>query len=127
MPSSTNGEKHGFAEEGFSWSEHMKYRPAYPPSFWKRIYDCHTQHSNQWSIAHDVGAGAGIASLELTNRFSNIIVSNPNNGYTNIAEQHLTKTFGFPKDKFKFLWEDAEKSSVKDRELDMLVMCEAFH
>jgi SAM-dependent methyltransferase len=102
------------------------HRPIYPQSFWERIYTYHTQSSNTWSIAHDVGAGAGIASEELAKRFKHVIVSDPNEGYVDIASARLGQ-FGFPKNKFAFLQEKAEESSVPSQQVDLLTICEAFH
>jgi trans-aconitate 3-methyltransferase len=70
-------EKLGFSAPGFSWTEYIKYRPLYPQSFFKRIYDYHTERSNSWQTAHDVGAGAEIASQDLATKFETVILSDP--------------------------------------------------
>jgi ubiquinone/menaquinone biosynthesis C-methylase UbiE len=127
MASHANDEKPGFSAPGFSWTEYIKYRPLYPQSFYQRIYDYHTQNSNTWETAHDVGAGAGIASQELATKFQTVIVSDPNDGYANIAAERLIKEFRFPEKKFKFLQEGAEKASVEDASVDLLVICQAIH
>ena len=51
---------------GADWSKYMAYRPVYPKSFFKRIYDYHgAKPQASWSRAHDAGAGAGIVSATL--------------------------------------------------------------
>jgi trans-aconitate 3-methyltransferase len=120
-------EKPGFSAPGFSWTEYIKYRPLYPPSFFKRIYDYHNSHSNTWKTAHDVGAGAGIASQDLATKFETVILSDPNDDYVNIASERLTKEFGFPASKFKFLKEGAENSSLEAASVDLVICCEAIH
>jgi trans-aconitate 3-methyltransferase len=126
MTTSTE-EKPGFSAPGFSWTEYIKYRSLYPPSFFERIYDYHTAHSNTWETAHDVGAGAGIASQNLATRFETVILSDPNDDYVDIAVTRLTTEFGFPQSKFKLLQEGAEKSSLGDGEVDLVICCEAIH
>jgi hypothetical protein len=78
------------------------YRPAYPLSFWQRIFTYHALGSNIWEISHDVGAAAGIASEALATRFKHVIVSDPNEGYVNIASARL-RQLGFPDSTFTFL------------------------
>ncbi len=126
MTSPTNL-KPGFSSPDFSWDNYIKYRPAYPYSLWKRIYYYHDSHAGQYGVAHDVGAGAGIASQDLAPKFRHVIVSDPNDNYTNIASERLISQLGSPKEKFTFLQERGEKSSVESATVDMLVVCEAIH
>jgi Methyltransferase domain len=69
----------------------------------------------------------GIASQELATKFQTIIVSDPNDGYANIAAKRITKAFGLAEKMFRFLQESAEKSFVGDASVDLLVICEAIH
>jgi 2-polyprenyl-3-methyl-5-hydroxy-6-metoxy-1,4-benzoquinol methylase len=82
-------ERPGFSAPGFSWSDYIRYRPVYPASHYQRIYEHHRLHSDNWEVAHDVGAGAGIASQELAKKFERVIVSDPNDGYVDIASSRL--------------------------------------
>lgn len=129
MPSATtpSQDKLGFQGEGFDWNEYIKYRPAYPPSFYNRLYTEHAQNLNTFGVINDVGAGAGIASEKLAEKFKKVIVSEPNAKYVKIAEQRLNSLNKFPKDKFSFLPEGGEKSSLQDSSLDALTICEAIH
>ncbi|CZR68939.1 uncharacterized protein PAC_18840 [Phialocephala subalpina] len=120
-------EKPGFAAPNFSWAEYIKYRPLYPASYYDRIYRYHAQHSNTWDVAHDVGTGPGIVASGLANKFRHVVVSDPNDTYVDIACDRLTNEFGFPKSQFTFLQESAEKSSVQDGTVDLLVIAQAMH
>ncbi|CZT43234.1 uncharacterized protein RSE6_03236 [Rhynchosporium secalis] len=125
--SSSTGVKPGFAAQGFSWENYIRYRPAYPASFWSRIYKYHESHNGKFDVAHDVGAGAGIASQDLAKRFEKVIVSDPNDNYVNIASERLVSQFGHSAAKFNFLQEGGEKSSVGSARVDLIVVCEAIH
>ncbi|KAH6714066.1 S-adenosyl-L-methionine-dependent methyltransferase [Leptodontidium sp. MPI-SDFR-AT-0119] len=120
-------EKPGFSAPSSSWDEYIRYRPAYPPSFWNRIYNYHSSHLGQFGVAHDVGAGAGIASQDLARNFEKVIVSDPNDNYTTIASVRLITQSGYPKEKFTFMQERGEESSVESATVDLLVVCEAIH
>ncbi|PVH78464.1 S-adenosyl-L-methionine-dependent methyltransferase [Cadophora sp. DSE1049] len=115
------------AKPGFSWDNYIRYRPAYPSSFWNRIYSYHDSHSGQYGVAHDVGSGAAIASQDLAPSFQHVIVSDPNDSYTNIASERLISQFDGPKQKFTFLQEKGESSSVESASVDLLAVCEAIH
>lgn len=126
--SSKISEKPGFsAAAGFSWNEYIKFRPIYPIAFWERIYNYHSQHGGSFGVSHDVGAGAGIAAQDLVTRFQKVIVSDPNDGYTDIAAGRLLNELGLNKEKFTFLKESGEESSVESGTVDLLVCCEAIH
>ncbi|KAI1481618.1 S-adenosyl-L-methionine-dependent methyltransferase [Daldinia eschscholtzii] len=121
--------EHGFSARGAAdWSDYIANRPAYPPSFFQRLYDYHGQKSGvTWSVAHDVGAGCGIISSVLANRFDNVIVSDPNDGYGTIARHLLVEKALLPESKFSFLQEAAEESSVESGTVDMITACECIH
>ncbi|KAI8944502.1 hypothetical protein F4801DRAFT_571482 [Xylaria longipes] len=118
----------GFSKHhGVDWSEYVLYRPIYPESFFSRIYEYHAQKSEaSWSIAHDVGAGHGIVSSTLANRFDHVVVSDPNDGYNEVARQLLVEKSGWHESKFVFLQEGAEKSSVKTGTVDLITACECM-
>ncbi|KAH7346335.1 S-adenosyl-L-methionine-dependent methyltransferase [Rhexocercosporidium sp. MPI-PUGE-AT-0058] len=120
-------QKPGFSTPDFSWDEYIRYRPSYPSSFWNHIYSYHSSHSGHFGVAHDDGAGAGIASQDLALKFEKIIVSDPNDNYANIASSRLITQFGYPSSKFTFLQERGESSSVESATVDLLVVCEAIH
>ncbi|KAI1180163.1 S-adenosyl-L-methionine-dependent methyltransferase [Nemania sp. FL0916] len=111
------------------WSHYMLYRPAYPESFFNRIYEYHSRLSSlstTWQTAHGVGAGTGIVSSHLTSKFDRVIVSDPGAGYTQTAQQFLVEKSGLPESKFVFLQEGAEKSSVETGTVDLITACECI-
>lgn len=129
MSSSTaQDNKPGFAPTStFSWKAYIAHRPVYPAADFSRIYAHHAQHSNKWQTAHDIGAGAGIASALLADKFDKVIISDPNDTYTDIARDRLVKELNFPESKFTFLKEGAENSSVESSSVDLISICEAIH
>ncbi|KAI0840791.1 S-adenosyl-L-methionine-dependent methyltransferase [Hypoxylon sp. FL0890] len=115
-------------KHGVNWSNYLAYRYLYPKSFFDRIYDYHAQKPEAaWAVAHDIGAGCGLVSANLATRFSNVIVSDPNDGYTALARKLLVEEELLPESKFKFLQEPAEKSSVESGTVDMVAACECLH
>ncbi|KAH8900757.1 hypothetical protein GQ53DRAFT_863431 [Thozetella sp. PMI_491] len=124
-----NQEELGFStRQGVNWSKYLSYRPVYPNSFFQRIYDYHSRKAGaSWSLAHDIGAGCGIVSAALATRFSTIIVSDPNDGYADIARRALVEESLFPEEQFRFLQEKAEDSSVESGTVDMAAPCECIH
>ncbi|KAI0452023.1 S-adenosyl-L-methionine-dependent methyltransferase [Xylaria acuta] len=112
---------------GVDWYKYMLYRPTYRESFFRRIYEYHTQKPEaSWSTAHDVGAGHGIVSATLANRFNQVVVSDPNAGYNKVARQLLVEQYGWPESKFVFLQEGAEESSVETETVDLITACECM-
>ncbi|KAJ3580104.1 hypothetical protein NPX13_g469 [Xylaria arbuscula] len=122
-------EEHGFSvREGADWSKYMAYRPVYPGSFFKRIYDYHgAKPRAAWSKAHDVGAGAGIVSATLATRFDSVIMSDPNDGYAELGYRILVQDLEIPEEKLSFLQESAEKSSIESGTIDLIAACEMIH
>ncbi|KAI1746911.1 S-adenosyl-L-methionine-dependent methyltransferase [Xylaria castorea] len=118
----------GFSfRHGVDWSKYILYRPVYTESFFRRIYEYHAQKPEaSWSTAHDVGAGHGIVASTLANRFEHVVVSDPNDGYTEIAHQLLVNKSGWPESKFAFLLEGAEGSSVETGTIDLITACECM-
>lgn len=64
-----------FAQDKGFWNNYLKGRPQAPQSFFDRIYRYHQEHSGNFGIAHDVGAGNGPYSLQLKSKFNHVIVS----------------------------------------------------
>jgi SAM-dependent methyltransferase len=128
----TEPHEFGFnAKQGVNWSDYVIFRPIYPPSFFNRIFTYHSSSTNNlettWTTAHDVGAGCGIAASSLASHFKKVIVSDPNEGYTTLAQKVLIQELGHPESKFSFLQESAEKSSVESGTVDLITVCECIH
>ncbi|KAI1145811.1 S-adenosyl-L-methionine-dependent methyltransferase [Nemania diffusa] len=118
----------GFSySHGVNWSNYQAYRPIYPRSFFQRIYDYHSAKQGAgWSIAHEVGAGCGIVSAALAERFDRVVVSDPNDGYTTLARDLLVEKARLPEAKFTFLQERGEESSLQSGTVDMIAACECI-
>ncbi|KAI1186903.1 S-adenosyl-L-methionine-dependent methyltransferase [Nemania serpens] len=123
--------KLGFAvHHGVDWTEYELYRPAYPESFFERIYEYHAQNPGAtWSTAHDVGAGHGIVSLHLAKKFDQVVVSDPSGENNEIARQRTTEKYGKPEvgSRFIILQEAAESSSLEAATVDLITACECIH
>ncbi|KAI1292696.1 hypothetical protein F5Y03DRAFT_375381 [Xylaria venustula] len=129
QPLLSENEEFGFsAHHRISWSEYMRYRPIYPDSFFRRIYEYYGGSPGAcWSTAHDVGAGNGIVSSNLATKFDHVVVSDPNDGYNETARELLDEKSGLPESKFVFLKEPAEHSSVEAGTVDLITACECMH
>ena len=119
----------GFSiNQGVNWSKYLAFRPQYPESFFRRIYDYHSHKpKSAWSVAHDVGAGCGIVSSSLAPRFDRVIVSDPNDGYVTLARKILVEELSIPDSRFRFLQEGAENSSIDAGTVDLITVCECIH
>ncbi|KAI0408917.1 S-adenosyl-L-methionine-dependent methyltransferase [Xylaria palmicola] len=119
----------GFStRHGVDWAEYTLFRPSYRESFFKRIYDYHADKNGVcWSTAHDVGAGNGVVSSALADRFHRVVVSDPNEGYNEVARHLLLSQHGDVESNFVFLQESAEKSSVETGSVDLITVCECMH
>ncbi|KAI1806234.1 S-adenosyl-L-methionine-dependent methyltransferase [Daldinia bambusicola] len=128
-PTDISAKEHAFsALRAADWSDYLASRPSYPPSFFQRIYNYHAQKADvAWSIAHDVGAGCGIVSSVLADRFDHVVVSDPNDGYTTVARDFLVEEALLPESKFTFLQETAERSSAEPGTVDLIAACECIH
>ena len=116
----------GFQYSDFDWNKYMKCRPVYPPSLYARIYNHHSaaRPDNAFHTVHDAGAGAGIASERLAERFAHVIVSQPNTEYIQMAEKRLSSLpHQFPTDKFTYRNERAEKSGIRTESMDCVTIC----
>lgn len=116
------------AKQGVYWNEYLIYRPAYPPSFFSRIYNYHSSKPHAtWSTAHDVGAGCGVVSAQLAPHFDHVIVSDPNDGYVVVARNTLVDELHVPESKLTFLEESAEESTTASGTVDLVTACECIH
>ena len=75
---------------GFDWAKYTTNRPVYSTPFYERIYDYHRQHSDHWTLAHDVGTGPGNVAEVLAGRFDKVIASDPSGFHTAVAKRHLS-------------------------------------
>ena len=74
-----------------------------------------------------MGAGCGIVSATLASRFDTVTVSDPNDGYADLARKILMEESSLPESRLRFLQEGAEKSSVETGSVDLVTACECIH
>ena len=72
------------------WDAYVATRPNYSKSFYEIIYKHHAAHSTSYSVAHDVGCGAGQVAAELTTRFSHVVASDNNDHHLAVARRRLS-------------------------------------
>ncbi|KAL4805109.1 S-adenosyl-L-methionine-dependent methyltransferase [Aspergillus unguis] len=121
--------KLGFQGRGFDWDKYIQYRPVYTDRFYNHLYSYHASTgNNSFRTAHDVGAGPGIVAGTLARKFENVLVSEPNRDFLEVAESRLSSSSSSDGEgKFRFLAEGAESSSVDSESVDLLVISEAIH
>ncbi|KJZ75805.1 hypothetical protein HIM_04962 [Hirsutella minnesotensis 3608] len=113
---------YAFACKVIDWQEYLVYRPFYPSSMWEAWLRYHESHGGGFRAAHDIGAGPGVAALELSKHFSHVFVSDA--GELNIAEakQNLQ-----PSERFTCSQVPAEVSWLGDASVDFACICMALH
>ena len=72
------------------WETYRKGRPQVPDSFFERIYNYHAQNGTNFDTVHDAGAGGGVHSTRLAERFKKVIVTDVSDLNINAAKSHLT-------------------------------------
>ena len=78
------------ADDSTFWSAYISTRPNYSKSFYSDIYSYHASHSSSWTLAHDVGCGAGQVAAELASHFQNIVASDNNATHLAVAQRRLS-------------------------------------
>jgi len=122
----TKAERLGF-ETDFSWEQYIRDRPVYYKSFYDRSTDITPSIQTHGMSPMMSELELVLRLKKLANRFDRVIVSDPSEDYIKFAAERLARAFSFPKDKFSFLQEPVEISSVKDGSVDLLVIFEAIH
>ncbi|MCJ1332453.1 hypothetical protein MMC10_009146 [Thelotrema lepadinum] len=79
------------ADNSVFWDAYVSTRPNYSASFYKEIYDHHATHSSSWTLAHDVGCGAGQVAAELSSRFEKVVASDNNDTHLSVAQRRLSQ------------------------------------
>lgn len=102
----------------------MDHRPPYPSSMWNLWLD---YHQGPLDVAHDVGAGGGVASHDLAvkSKVKRIYVSDPGKEHLDFAEKMLTTHH--PDVEFVFKNTIAEDPWLEEGSVDFLCCCEALH
>ena len=114
------------------WESYTKYRPAYPPQVFERIYSFHKASGGKFNAAHDAGCGPGIAAAVLAEKFGHVICSDFSQAAVDTAEQAFNKAKGegkFERTAFEFRRSGAEEMAewIERNSLDMVTMSESLH
>ena len=128
MSSASKAEPNFYDAKKDFWTNYRKARPVVPKSFWQRIYDYHASHGGSFGTVHDVGAGFGEMSLELSKRFTNVIVGDPSPANLNFARDLIDSSAD--KDassRFTFRQERIEESDLPECSVDMIFSSTALH
>lgn len=117
-----------FNFSSMDWDSYIKFRPVYPEEVYSTIYRHHDQHSGSYDSAVDLGAGVGIVSAELSNRFSHVTVTDPSEAYLSSAKS-LFKAL--PSDRMTYLQTKAEELSLETlpsgKKVDLVTAAECLH
>lgn len=76
------------AEESF-WDQYRKGRPPLAESVLQRIWQYHASKGGEFNLVHEPGAGAGIHSHRIANKFKHSIVSDISASNIALAKSHL--------------------------------------
>ncbi|KAL9067737.1 MAG: hypothetical protein Q9157_006710 [Trypethelium eluteriae] len=126
MPSDIKTESTLFDRRTEFWRNYRIGRPAIPSSFYQRFYDYHATHGGSFGTVHDVGAGFGELSLELSKRFDHVIVSDPAPKSLDVARE-LIGAASSSFNKFSFRQERVEDCELPKASVDAIFCCNAIH
>ena len=111
-----------YARDEAFWNKYIKGRPSIPDSFFERVYKYHTEHGGKFSVVHDMGAGVGVQSSRLANRFDHVVVSDIVPANVELAKSRLgTEKYSYRAAKI----EDAE--DLDEASVDMVFAGFAMH
>lgn len=100
--------------------EYKRFRPGYPDQLLKDIYKENNLNGN--SVIADIGSGTGIMTKQLLNLGIKVFAVEPNEDMRMAANETLKEY----KD-LTFVDGSAEKTTLKDNCVDMVVVAQAFH
>ncbi len=99
---------------------YAKYRPSYPGEVISFL-EMETGLQKDWNIA-DIGSGTGIFSALLLEQGYKVYGVEPNKQMREAGEKNLMKY-----SKFTSVDGTAERTSLKDRSIDLITIAQAFH
>ena len=127
MSSSTKGDLNIYDNKQEFWEKYRAGRPKYPSSFYQRFYDYHASHGGSFETVEDVGAGFGDFSLELSKRFSHVIVSDPAPRSLDVARELMGSAVKDHASRFSFRQEKIEDSDLPKSSVDAIFTSSALH
>lgn len=126
MSSAATIESTLFDRQSEFWKNYQAGRPVIPASFYQRFYDYHAQKGGSFGTVHDVGAGFGELSIELSKRFSHVILGDPAPKSLSVAKE-LIKESNSDQSQFTFRQERIEDSDLLEASVDAVFSCNAIH
>ena len=126
MPSLSQSESTLFDRQREFWKNYQAGRPVIPASFFQRLYDYHADKGGSFGTVHDVGAGFGALSLELSKKFSHVIVGDPAPKSLGVAKELIEAAGGNPS-QFMYRQERIEDSDVPNASVDVIFCCNTIH
>lgn len=94
--------------------KYAKYRPTYPPDFFKYLYSIVPNKQNAW----DCGTGNGQIAWELAKTFHNVFA-------TDISQTQINHALR--EDNIRYSVQPAEKTNFQDEQFDLIIVAQAIH
>ena len=119
-----------FDRQSEFWKKFQAGRADIPASFYQRFYDYHAGKGGLFDTVYDVGAAFGGNSLELSKKFSHVIVGDPALKSLDVTRQFIettTKTNGDNASKFTFRQERIEDSDLPEASVDAFFLYNTIH
>ncbi|MCJ1330853.1 hypothetical protein MMC10_007540 [Thelotrema lepadinum] len=127
MSSSANRDSNIYDNKQEFWEKYRAGRPKFPSSFYQRFYDYHASHGGSFGTVEDVGAGFGDMSLQLSKKFSHVIVSDPAPRSLDVARELMSSTVSDYASHFSFRQEKIEESKLPEYSVDAVFSSNALH
>jgi SAM-dependent methyltransferase len=95
-------------------TDYAKYRPGYPPELFAWLLSLTPEHQLAW----DVGTGNGQAAVQLAQRFSSVVATDPSTEQIKNASEHSRVSYRVS---------PAEESDLLDTSVDLVTIAQAIH
>lgn len=109
------------------WELYTQHRPSYPKAVFDHIFEYHKKHNGQFNEALDIGAGNGIVTRNLLEKFSHVTFSDVAEQYVGQAKERFAS---FGPDKVSFLhagFGDLSPQKFPSSKLDLATGATCFH
>ena len=127
MSSNTQAAPNLYDNEQDFWKNYKEARPVLPTSFYQRFYDYHASRRGSFGTVQDVGAGYGEMSLELSKKFSHVILTDPAQQSLDVARDLIRTADSAHEDHFTFRQESIEDSNLPEASVDAIFSNTALH
>ena len=109
------------------WAKYVNGRPNIPSSYFNTIFDYHKKHGGSFNVAHDVGAGSGVHTARLIDRFQHVILSDPYKENVNVAESQLATAAADGRCTFQISTLENTINTVPAQSVDLVFGQAMFH